>query len=179
MNSGEILLEDLVFIDEAGAKLGMSNDYARAEGGDRVVVNEPKNKGKNISLVGAIGLSGVVAMMYCLCTMNAMGFMTFVTEYLAPNLRPGQIVIMDNINFHTSESVKSAIEAVGAYVVFLPPYSPDLNPIENLWSKLKMYLRKMMPKSLEEFHTSLQAALETITDYDYRAWYENSGYIQY
>ena len=95
LNSGEIKVEDLVFVDESGSKLGMSSDYARAEGGQRAVVKEPKNTGKNISIVGALGITGVVAAMYCLCTVNASGFLTFIEKFLVPALTPGKIVILD------------------------------------------------------------------------------------
>lgn len=179
LSSGDISVDDWVFLDEAGAKLGMSCDDARAEGGERAVAKEPKNQGKNISMVGAIGVRGVVAMMYCLCTVDAMGFATFIDKYLVPNLRPGQIVIMDNVNFHTTAHVKSAIEAAGARVVFLPAYSPEFNPIEQLWSKLKTYLKSKMPESLQDFHDYFIEALSTVTEYDCEGWFENSGIIQY
>lgn len=171
--SGDIAAEDLIFIDEAGSKLGMSSNYARAENGERAVCKEPKNKGKNISIVGAIAITGVVAMMYCLSTMNACGFQNFIENYLVPNLEPGKIVIMDNINFHLSKRVEDLIESAGARVVFLPPYSPELNPIENLWSKLKSYLRKKMPITLSDYHKSLLEALETVTSCDCEGWFEN------
>lgn len=155
----------------------MSSDFARAPIGERAVVSEPKNKGKNISLVGAISLAGIVAMMYCLCTMDAIGFLGFINDYLVPNLRAGQIVIMDNINFHCGVAVREAIEAVGASVVFLPPYSPELNPIENMWSKIKSYLKKKSASTLAEFHISFSEAIDSVTNYDCEGWFDNSGYI--
>ena len=155
----------------------MSSNYARAEGGKRIVVKEPKNTGRNISIIGALGIAGVVALMYCLCTVDGTGFLTFVRDFLAPSLKAGQIVIMDNINFHCTDAVKSAIEAVGCTVVFLPPYSPELNPIENMWSKIKAYLKKRMPKCLSEYHDALSEALEKISDYDCEGWFSNGGYI--
>ena len=155
----------------------MSSDFARAPIGERAVVSEPKNKGKNISLVGAISQAGIVAMMYCLCTMDGIGFLGFVKDYLVPKLRPGQIVVMDNINFHRSVAVRKAIEAVGASVVFLPPYSPELNPIETMWSKIKAYLKKKRSTTLAEFHISFSEAIESVTSYDCEGWFENSGYI--
>jgi transposase len=178
LSSGEISVGDLVFLDEAGAKLGMSNDYSRAEGGERAIVKEPKNQGKNISMVGALGINGIVAMMYCLCTVDAMGFSTFIDHYLVPNLRPGQIVIMDNVNFHKTAQVKLAIENAGASLVFLPAYSPELNPIEQLWSKVKTYLKSKIPKTLEDFHDSFVDALSTVTENDCEGWFGNSGVIQ-
>lgn len=124
-------------MDESGLKLGQTPEHARAEGGNRVVSAEPKNLGKNITLVSAISLTGVVAAMYCTCTFNGDGFETFVEKYLIPELNPQQIVIMDNVSFHKRESVVRAIESTAKKVVFLPQYSPELNPIENMWSKLK------------------------------------------
>lgn len=155
----------------------MSSDYARAPRGKRAVVSEPKNKGKNISLVGAISLTGIVAMMYCLCTVDSIGFLGFVNDYLVPNLRPGQIVVMDNINFHCSVAVKEAIESAGASVAFLPPYSPELNPIENMWSKIKAYLKRKRTQTLSDFHVRLFEALEAVTEYDCEGWFENAGYM--
>lgn len=155
----------------------MSSDFARAPIGERAVVSAPKNKGKNISLVGAISLSGIVAMMYCLCTMDTIGFLGFVNDYLVPNLRPGNIVVMDNINFHSSVAVREAIEAVGASVVFLPPYSPELNPIENMWSKIKAYLKKKRSTTLADFHIRFSEAIGSITNYDCEGWFKNSGYM--
>lgn len=157
----------------------MSSNYARAEGGERVVVDEPKNMGKNISIVGALGVTGIVAVMYCLCTVNGSGFLSYVTDFLVPTLRAGQIVIMDNVNFHCSDAVRNAIESAGCTLVFLPPYSPELNPIENMWSKVKNYLRSIMPKTLSDYHIALSEALDSVTDYDCEGWFGKSGYIQY
>jgi len=155
----------------------MSSSYARAEGGKRIVVNEPKNIGKNISIVGAIGITGILAVMYCLCTVNGSGFLSYITDFLVPKLRAGQIVIMDNVNFHCSDTIREAIEAAGCTLVFLPPYSPELNPIENMWSKVKAYLRSKMPKTLSEYHKVLAEALSLVTDYDCEGWFGKSGYI--
>ena len=179
MKDGSIKVEDLVFLDESGSKLGMSSSYARAEGGKRIVVNEPKNMGKNISIIGAIGITGILSVMYCLSTVNGSGFLSYITDFLVPSLRVGQIVIMDNVNFHSSDAVREAIEAAGCTLVFLPPYSPELNPIENMWSKVKAYLKSKMPKTLSDYHRALAEALSLVTDYDCEGWFGNSGYIQY
>ena len=176
---GEIKIEDLVFVDESGSKLGMSSDYARAEGGQRVVVKEPKNTGKNISIVGALGITGVIAAMYCLCTVNASGFLTFIEDFLVPALTPGKIVILDNVNFHCSQLVRTAIEEAGCRLVFLPPYSPELNPIESMWSKIKAYLKSKMPTTLEDYHVSLAEVFYQIDEYDCEGWFRQSNYIPY
>ena len=177
LGSGEINIESLVFLDESGLKLGQTRDYARAEGGNRVVSAEPKNLGKNITLVAAISLVGVIAAMYCTCTFNGDGFETFVESYLIPELKPKQIVIMDNVSFHKREPVVQAIESVGAKVVFLPQYSPELNPIENMWSKLKCYLKSMKVKTFNDFNKHLKNGLNSITEYDCESWFDHCGYI--
>ena len=167
-----------MFIDEAGSKLGMSRDYGRAASGSRLVSSEPKNKGDNISIVGAMGICGVIAVMCTLSTMNGDGFLMFIEKYLCPNLKPGQVVFMDNINFHHQKSVAKAIEEVGAKVVFLPPYSPEFNPIENMWSKIKSYLRSKVPTNYSDYIRYLREALELVDEYDCSGWFEHAGYIQ-
>lgn len=174
---GSIDVKDLVFVDEAGSKLGMSSDYARAQGGQRAEVKEPRNQGKNISLLGAMSLTGIVALMYCTCSVNSSVFLTFVKEFLCPHLKKGQIVIMDNINFHRTQAVSEAIKSVGASVVFLPPYSPELSPIENMWSKLKTYLKSKSPNTLGDYHQFLAEGLSTITDDDCEAWFDHCRYM--
>ncbi len=175
--SGEICVDDLVFLDEAGLKLGQTPDYAWAEGGERAVSPEPKHLGKNITLVSAMSLTGVLAAMYCICTFNGEGFEAFVENLLIPALRPGQILILDNVNFHKRASVIQAIKSAGVKVVFLPQYSPELNPIENMWSKLKTYLKTMKVKTLDDLNHYLKEGLERITEYDCESWYEHCGYI--
>ena len=177
LENGEIDIKNLVFLDESGLKLGQTPDYGRAEGGSRVVSPEPKNLGKNITLVAAMSLAGVIAAMYCTCTFNGDGFETFVECCLIPVLKPKQIVIMDNVSFHKRESVIQAIESVGAKVVFLPQYSPEFNPIENMWSKLKCYLKSMKVKTFNDFQEHLRNGLNSITEYDCESWFNHCGYI--
>lgn len=176
LESGEINVDDLVFLDESGLKLGDTPDYARAEGGNRAVSSEPKHLGKNITLVAAISLTGVLAAMYCTCTFNGDGFEAFVEDILIPELRPGQILILDNVGFHKLASVKQALEAVGVKVVFLPQYSPELNPIENMWSKLKSYLKSQKVKTLKDLNRFLKEGLNRITEYDCESWFDHCGY---
>ena len=177
LENGDINIDDLVFLDESGFKLGQTPDYARAEGGKRAVSAEPKHLGKNITLVAAITLSGVIAAMYCICTFNGEGFGAFVENFLIPALKPGQILILDNVNFHKLSSIIEAIESVGVSVVFLPQYSPELNPIENMWSKLKAYLKSKKVQTLNELKKHLKTGLERITEYDCESWFDHCGYI--
>ena len=115
--------------------------------------------------------------MYCICTFNGEGFGAFVENFLIPALKPGQILILDNVNFHKLSSIIEAIESVGVSVVFLPQYSPELNPIENMWSKLKAYLKTKKVKTLNELKKHLKTGLERITEYDCESWFDHCGYI--
>lgn len=115
--------------------------------------------------------------MYCTCTFNGDGFGAFVENILIPALRPGQILILDNVGFHKLASVVQAIESVGVRVVFLPQYSPELNPIENMWSKLKTYLKSVKVKTLDDLKTFLKEGLDRITEYDCESWFDHCGYI--
>ena len=106
-----------------------------------------------------------------------MAFLSFVQTMLVPELRPGHIVIMDNVNFHKHGQVREAIERAGSRLLFLPPYSPDLSPIELMWSKLKQYLKKKAARTMADFHKALLEAFETLTDYDFEAWFDDCGYV--
>ena len=167
----------LIFTDESGAKLDMCPDYGRGEGGQRVHGTKPHDRGKNISIIGAIGLVGVVGAMYGEWATDSMAFLTFVETMLVPHLRRGHIVIMDNVNFHKYPQIKEAIERAGARLLFLPPYSPDLSPIESMWSKLKHYLKNKAARTMADFHQALLEAFETLTDYDFEAWFDECGYV--
>ena len=167
----------LIFIDESGAKLDMCPHYGRAEGGERVHAAKPYDRGKNISIIGAIGLVGVICAMYGQWATDSMAFLSFVQTMLVPHLRPGHIVILDNVNFHKHRQVREAIERAGARLLFLPPYSPDLSPIELMWSKLKHYLKRKAARTMADFHQALLEAFETLTDYDFEAWFDDCGYI--
>lgn len=149
LKNGDIDLDNLVFLDESGLKLGQTPDYARAEGGKRAVCAEPKHLGKNITVVAAISLVGVLAAMYCTCTFNGEGFEAFVEELLVPALEPGQILILDNVGFHKGSSV--------------------IKTIENMWSKLKTYLKSKKVKTLDDLKLFLKKGLNTITEHDCEA----------
>jgi transposase len=164
-------------LDESGIKLGQTSDYARAEGGARVVVPEPKHLGKNITLIAAMSIVGVISAMYCTCTLGGDGFLAFVENFLLPELQPGQILIMDNVSFHKIESIIEVIKSAGVRVVHLPQYSPELNPIENMWSKLKAYLKKKKVKTLDQLSENLKHGLNEITEYDCQSWFNHSGYV--
>lgn len=167
---------DIVVIDEAGANLGMASDYARAEGGERAKAPRPFDKGTKFSIIGALSVLGIVAVMYLELAINSDIFLTFIISMLVPKLRRGMFVILDNVSFHKSNEIIKHIEKTGARVVFLPPYSPDLSPIEKMWSKVKEFLKRMMPRSKAEFHDALAKALDSVTPEDCEEWYEACGY---
>ena len=172
----EIDPNDLVFLDESGANLGMTSDYARVEGGQRAKMPKPFDTGEKFSVIGAISMTGIVAMMYIASAVNGNIFKTYIEQLLLPKLRRGQFVIFDNVNFHKSKELIELIESVGVKVVFLPPYSPDLSPIEKMWSKIKEILKRKKPRSKAEFHDSLLEAIMSVNDDDFEEWYESCGY---
>ncbi len=133
-----------VFLDESGAKTNMTRLYGRAPIGERCIDHTPHGHWKTLTMLSAIRLDGVMqaATMVIDAPMNAATFLAYTQQFLAPSLRPGDVVVMDNLSSHKSTGVRQAIEAVGADLWYLPPYSPDLNPIEKLWSKVKAWLRR-------------------------------------
>lgn len=172
----EISPENLIFIDESGAHLGMSTEYGRGQGGHRVKTPKPFNKHKKFSIIGAISMTGIESIMYIESATDGDIFLGFLKDQLTPKLKPGQYVVMDNVKFHKSERITSLIESTGAKAVFLPPYSPDLSPIEKMWSKMKGILKKLMPRDIGEFHSALSDAIYSITPENCEEWYQCCGY---
>jgi transposase len=127
----------LKFGDESGLNSAMTRRFGRAPRGKRVHDAVPKNFGKNLTILGALSCRGLEAVMTIEGATDAAVFRAFVTEVLAPTLQPGDIVVMDNLGAHKVDGIQAAIEAAGARLLFLPPYSPDWSPIEPCWSKLK------------------------------------------
>ena len=136
----------------------------------------PQNYGENISLLGALSLSGIEALMTVNGAADGDIFLAFVREVLAPTLRAGDVVIWDNLGAHRSVAVREAVGAKGAQLVFLPPYSPDMNPIERCWSKLKTFLRAAKARTRETLEAAIKQALATVTEADARAWFAHCGY---
>lgn len=138
-----------VFVDESGVNVGMARLFARAIRGERAVGKMPRSKGENVSIIGALSLNGLIATMSVKGSVDTDVFLTYLNHVLLPQLWSGAIVVMDNLKVHHATAVRSVIESVGARVMFLPPYSPDLSPIELCWSKLKQFLRsqRMSEKS--------------------------------
>ena len=171
----KIDVRNLVFVDEAGLHLSMTRLFARAVDGERAVGSIPGTKGGKVSLVGALNLDGLVAAMTVPGSINTEAFLTYVTQVLAPQLWKGAIVVMDNLKVHHAERVRVAIESVGAKVKFLPPYSPDLSPIELCWSKLKQFLRSCEARTLESLDQAMALAVNYITEDDAFGWFNHCG----
>ena len=169
-------IKKFIFIDEMGSHFGFTRLYGRATPGQRVVEDVPGKKGENVSTIGAIGLDGVRAALSLPGAIDGETMAFFVTETLAPELKPGEMVFMDNCSIHKVEEVTEAIEAVGARVIFLPTYSPDMNPLENCWSKVKSILRSLKPRSAEELFDALEKAFAAITLQDILGWFKHCGY---
>lgn len=164
------------FVDEAGVNLALTRLFGRAPKGQRVCDSVPQNYGENVTLLGALSLSGVEALMTVNGATDGDIFLAFVREVLAPTLRAGDIVIWDNLGAHRAVTVREAVEQRGARVIFLPPYSPDMNPIERCWSKIKTFLRAAKSRTREALETAIKQALATVTESDARAWFAHCGY---
>lgn len=171
----QIDIRNLVFVDEAGVNLGLTRLYGRAAGGQRVVDSSPRNTGGNVTLIGALSLDGFIAPMTLKGSVDTAAFLAYVTEVLVPQLWQGSLVVMDNLKVHQAECIRTAIEAVGANLIFLPPYSPDLSPIELCWSKLKQFLRSCAART----YTALDQAMTDVTSYitedDAWGWFRHCG----
>ena len=167
--------EDLIFIDESGVNLAMIRLFARAFGGERARAAKPQ-KGKNVSIIGALSLKGMIASYNVLGGVNAITFEAFICQMLVPLLWPGAYVIMDNASAHKRAEIEEAIKAVGAHLVFLPPYSPDLSPIENYWSKLKTILRSIGARTYQELDKAIKEAYEQISIQNIRNWFAHDCY---
>lgn len=172
----EVAAEQLVFVDESGANITLTPRYGRAPRGERCVGKVPRNWGKNTTLMAAMTLAGVQTAAVIEGAMDRPVFDQFIAQFLVPQLRPGQVIIWDNLSVHKSVDAAELIEAAGCRVVPLPSYSPDFNPIEQLFSKLKAHLRRANQRSVEGLWEAIGTGLDQITAQDARGWFEHCGY---
>ena len=164
---------ELVFVDESGANRALCPRYGYAPKGQRCHGQAPRNRGRNTSILAAMSPTGLVATMTVEGSTNKEVFLTYLENVLCPALRPGQTVIMDNLSVHKNEAVREKIEAAGCRLWFLPAYSPDFNPIEHAFAKLKQCLRKAKARTQETLETAIAAALATITSHDAQGWFKH------
>ncbi len=167
----------MVFVDECGSNIALTPSYARAPKGQRAHGSIPRNRGKNTTLIASLTLEGMGEAMILEGSANGAAFETYVEELLAPSLRTGQIVVMDNLKAHKSERVRQVIEDKGCQLLFLPGYSPDFSPIEETFSKLKMSLRRAGARTREALEEAICQALLTVTAQDARGWFTHCGYL--
>lgn len=165
-----------MFIDETGASTKMARRHGRAPRGQRLRSSVPHGHWKTTTFVGGLRLSGMTAPMVLDGPMTGGWFLAYVEQILVPTLRPGDIVILDNLAAHKNAAVRQAIENVGAELRFLPPYSPDLNPIENAFAKLKALLRKAAARSVDSLWIAIAAAIETFKPVECANYFAAAGY---
>lgn len=170
------LARRLHFIDEIGMHLGLTRLYGRAAPGERVVEATPGYSGPHYTAVAALTLRGVRAPFLLEGSLDGPAFQAYVEHVLAPTLRRGDIVVLDNLAPHKHAVIRTLIEARGAQVTFLPPYSPDLNPIEQCWSKVKAWLRKVKARTYDDLLVALAQALRAVSRQDAAAWFAHCGY---
>ena len=167
----------IVVVDECGSNIALTPLYARAPKGKRAYGSVPRNRGKNLTLIAALSRQGMAASMMLEGAANGSAFEIYVEQILAPSLTAGQIVVMDNLSIHKGAKVRSAIEARGCQLLFLPSYSPDLSPIEEAFSKLKAYLRRAGARTHEALQEAVIQGLATITAQDAQGWFRHCGYL--
>lgn len=166
----------LVFLDETGVNLSMTRAYARAPAGERAVGAVPKNWGDSVTVVAGLTLDGIIAPMMLHGAMNARAFEAYVEQCLVPELREGDVVVMDNLAAHKRPVVHELITSAGAHLLYLPPYSPDFNPIEPSWSKFKAILRALGARTTNALLDGVRTALRAITPRDARGWFLHCGH---
>lgn len=170
------LVKRLKFIDESGTHLGLTRLFGRAAPGQRIVEATPGYSGPHYTLVAALGWQEVTAPWIFEGAMNRVAFEAYVRSQLLPTLRRGDIVVLDNLSAHTGETIRQLIEARGARVQFLPPYSSDFNPIELCWSKIKTALRAAKARTFDALIEALAQALRSISLPDIQNWFAHCGY---
>jgi transposase len=166
----------LVFVDEMGTHTSLAPLYAYAPVGERAFFEIPRNRGKNTTLLASLRGEGMGPSMAVEGATTSRVFETYVERLLAPTLKPGQVVVMDNLGAHRPRRVRELIKARGCELIYLPPYSPDLNPIEEAFAKLKHILRKMGARTKEALIEAMGRALGAVSAQDVRGFFAHCGY---
>lgn len=169
-------VRQLIFVDESGVNVAMTRRFGRATPGQRVVDSVPDNYGSNQTILAALSLHGLDAPWVVDGAVNGALFHCWVSEVLCPTLRPGDIVLWDNLSAHKVSGVAALLAARGARLIRLSPSFPDFNPIEQCWSKIKTFLRRAKARTVEALIDAIQEALDTVTATDIRGWFEHCGY---
>jgi transposase len=168
----------VIFLDESGALTNLVRTYGRSDCGERCVGLAPQGHWKVMTAVAAVRLDGLTAPFTIDCPMDGEIFGVYVERVLVPTLRRGDVVVMDNLTAHKRPQIKRLIEAVGATVLYLPPYSPDFNPIEMIWSKVKGLLRTIAARTVEALHDAFGRAFAAVTPGDILGCFRHCGYAK-
>jgi transposase len=168
--------EKLIFLDESGVTTQMTRLWGRAPKGERIHEATPQGHWKVLTILGAMSLRGLEAVMAIESPTDGDVFLAYTEQVLVPKLQAGDVVVLDNLSAHKVTGIRELIEAQGAELLYLPPYSPDLNPIEQAWSKLKQFLRAAKARTAEALDQAVSEALKTITADNAAAWFRHCGY---
>lgn len=164
------------FLDETGLRLDQCRRYARAMGGRRVGQAVPRNRGRSLTLIGALSVHGLHGVQLLSAPLNRRSFALYIARILAPQLRRGDVLVLDNLRVHHLTGLGEWLGKRGIEVLFLPPYSPDFSPVEQAWSKLKTKLRDAQARTEQALKAALQAAIDWISAQDARHWFGHCGY---
>lgn len=168
--------EKLIFLDESGVTPPMTRVWGRAGKGERVAEATPQGQGKVLTTLGAMSVRGILAAMTIEAATDGEVFYAYVEQVLVPRLKPGDVVLMDNLSAHKVPGIRELIGARPAELLYLPPYSPDFNPIEKAWFKLKQFLRGVKARTAETLEAAVAEAVKTITPENAAAWFRLCGY---
>lgn len=168
--------DDVVVLDETGFNLAMTRGYARSIRGTRAESDRPANKGKNVTLLSAMTTQGALAWSIFDGALTGKIFLTWLDEELVPRLRPGQMVVMDNLSVHKVAGVREKIESAGATLVYLPPYSPELSPIELMWSWVKSWMRRFEVRNRDIIPAVLKKILQIVDPTACENWFRHCGW---
>jgi transposase len=168
--------ERLIFVDECGTHTSLGPIYGYAPRGERLLLSVPRKRGKNTTLLSSMSLEGMGPSLVVEGATTVWVFETYVEKVLVPSLRAGQIVVMDNLGAHRPKRIRELIERRGCELVYLPAYSPDYNPIEEAFAKIKNLLRKAAARTKEALVEAIGAALSAVTAADIQGFFEHAGY---
>lgn len=168
----------LIFLDEAGCNIAMSPQHGWAPKGKAVYDQKPANGGKNVSIIGAVSNSAVIAKAAIVGPVDTIQFLEFIRRRLVPKLRPGDRVIMDNLRVHHHALVRKLVREAGAAVIYLPPYSPDLNPIEPCWAFIKNLLRQAKARTTDLLLEQINKAFRRVRERHLSGWFQHCGHGQ-
>jgi transposase len=172
----DVPLRDIVVLDESYATTQFTRLRGRSRRGMRLLARVPHGHWKLLTILAALGIEGIITAATVDAPTDADVFDRFITDALVPALRPGQVVVMDNLAAHKISSIRQSIEAAGCRLLYLPPYSPDFSPIEPMWSKLKQTLRSMAARTVTELIQAIEVAFTTITSSDCLGYFTHCGY---